>query len=162
MSRNLTDALSKLFIKLGGKLSDSKENKGPVDYIDDITSIVEPGGGGDSDIYILEYEFGFDEEDQPVYSVNDTFDNLVNAYKSGKIVLGKNTRAPIPEESIDKDFVFVKFNISREDGEEVINAVKIPNTGFSVSNNTLTVFDTEITMYSDNSLELRDETYRSN
>ena len=52
MSRDLTDALSKLFIKLGGKLSDSKENKGPVDYIDDITNIVEPGGGGSEPLVI--------------------------------------------------------------------------------------------------------------
>jgi len=42
MSRDLTDALSKLYIKLGGQPSESKENKNVMDYIDDITGVVIP------------------------------------------------------------------------------------------------------------------------
>ena len=52
MSRDLTDALSKLYIKLGGETGIIQENKNVMDYIDDITSIVTPGGGGGETVYI--------------------------------------------------------------------------------------------------------------
>lgn len=42
MSKDLTDALSKLYIKLGGETSIIQENKNVMDYIDDITSVVIP------------------------------------------------------------------------------------------------------------------------
>ncbi len=82
MSRDLTDALSKLFIKLGGKLSDSKENKGPVDYIDDITDIVEPGGGGgDNNILVVHPTMS----DQGMV-LNKTYSEIDAAATSGKVV----------------------------------------------------------------------------
>ena len=42
MSKDLTDALSKLYIKLGGENSIIQENKNVMDYIDDITNVVIP------------------------------------------------------------------------------------------------------------------------
>lgn len=98
MSRDLTDALSKLFIKLGGKISDSKENKGPVDYIDDITNIVEPGGGGggSSDIFIVkiltEGIWNTEQENLSLvnyssFSSDKSYDDIVEAYNSGKSIL---------------------------------------------------------------------------
>lgn len=85
MSRDLTDALSKLFIKLGGKTSDSKENKGPVDYIDDITDIVKPDSG--SEFYIVTFTFT-DSSDGNPYSCNRSFEDIKTAIKNGKIVMG--------------------------------------------------------------------------
>lgn len=85
MSRDLTDALSKLFIKLGGKLSDSKENKGPVDYIDDITDIVEPGSGGNNPSYFI-VTFSYDE-DVDKWEADKTFNEIKNAYEKGKLIL---------------------------------------------------------------------------
>lgn len=84
MSRDLTDALSKLFIKLGGKLSDSKENKGPVDYIDDITDIVEPGGGNDSSYFLVTISYN---EDSDNWSADKTFNEIKNAYEKGNLIL---------------------------------------------------------------------------
>lgn len=82
MSRDLTDALSKLFLKLGGKTSDSKENKGPVDYIDDITDIVEPSGGG-IEFFDVIYTKASESDDA---SINKTFEELVAAHKANKII----------------------------------------------------------------------------
>lgn len=82
MSRDLTDALSKLFIKLGGKLSDSKENKGPVDYIDDITDIVEPGGG-DSGVCIVTFTYNDNNE----FVTDKTFNEVLSAHNNGAIVI---------------------------------------------------------------------------
>lgn len=81
MSRDLTDALSKLFIKLGGKTSDSKENKGPVDYIDDITDIVEPGSSGAFDV-----TFSFNESTE-TWSANKTFTEVKAAYDNGSAII---------------------------------------------------------------------------
>lgn len=86
MSRDLTDALSKLFIKLGGKLSDSKENKGPVDYIDDITDIVEPGGGGGgSDSLTVTFT---QSEDGESYTCDKSYNDIRTAVENGKMVIG--------------------------------------------------------------------------
>lgn len=87
MSRNLTDALSKLFIKLGGKTSDSKENKGPVDYIDDITDIVEPGGGGGGNIspyFIVSFSYN---ESTEKYEADKTFAEVKEAYDNGSLII---------------------------------------------------------------------------
>ena len=84
MSRNLTDALSKLYIKLGGQTSNIQENKDVVDYIDDITDTVTPGGGGDSDIFVVEMVPTSGDS----LSSNKTLDEMKEAYASGKKIIG--------------------------------------------------------------------------
>lgn len=84
MSRDLTDALSKLFIKLGGKLSDSKENKGPVDYIDDITGIVEPGGGSIASYFVVNFSYN---ESTEKFESDKTFDEVKAAYDKDSLIL---------------------------------------------------------------------------
>lgn len=163
MSRDLTDALSKLFIKLGGKTSDSKENKGPVDYIDDITDIVEPGGGGGgSDVYIVNFVDYYDEQDVEHYSIDDTFENIVSAYQSGKIVLAKLNNPLVDYESRDNQLYPVKFNGELVNDEPVINAVKIDMSSFYVSNNELSAWYSVLILDSNNNLTLDTQNWRSN
>lgn len=129
MSRDLTDALSKLFIKLGGKTSDSKENKGPVDYIDDITNIVEPGdGSGDSGVLLIPYTIGGDETTGPIITVSKTFSEMRQAWKDGKTLIARSmpyTAIPSGETSDFYDTVCTLNLYTNEQGETDLSAVKI-------------------------------------
>lgn len=157
----ITDALKDLYLACGGDPANLADNHTVEDYIRDLTSVL-AGGGGGSDVYIVNFVDYYDEQDVEHYSIDDTFENIVSAYKSGKIVLAKLNNPLVDYESRDNQLYLVKFNGELVNDEPVINAVKIDMSSFGISNNELSAFYSVLTLDSNDNLTLDTQNWRSN